>query len=371
MMIDDSLLAQARALHQRAIVIDSHCDTTARLAQSDWNIAERHDTGHVDLPRLREGGIDAVFLAVYAPGPMAPGKGTIAARTQIQRIADTIEHHRDALAAARTAADVRQAASEGRIAILVGIEGGYLIDDSLETLREFRRNGATYMTLTHAFHTSWADSSGVHEPLRPRHGGLTPFGREVVCELNRLGMMVDISHVSDDTFRDALQTSSAPIIASHSSCRTVSPHRRNLSDDMMRAIADRGGVVQINVYPGFIDPKHPPVDANAAAAAWASGNLTGARASNHTTPLTVLVDHFDHALNVIGPEHVGFGSDFDGVPTTPAGLEDCSKLHNLTAALLGRGHSEDDLAKMLGENILRVMEACARIARDQVGPARE
>lgn len=370
-MIDDPLLARARALHQRSIVIDSHCDTTARLMQTDWHIAERHDTGHVDLPRLREGGIDAVFLAVYASGPLPPGEGTAAARAQIQRIADTIRHHRDALAPARTAADVRQAASDGKIALLVGIEGGYLIDDSLETLREFHRSGATYMTLTHAFHTNWADSSGVHEPLPPRHGGLAPFGREVVSELNRLGMMVDISHVSDETFRDVLETSTAPIIASHSSCRAVSPHRRNLSDGMMKAIAERGGVVQINVYPGFIDPKHPPVDAKAAAAAWASGNLTGATVNNHTTPLAVLIDHFDHALNVIGPEHVGFGSDFDGVPTTPKGLEDCSKLHNLTAALLARGHSEDDLAMMLGENILRVMEACAKVARDQRGTARD
>ena len=354
-------LSRARKLHRRALVVDTHCDTTQRLADPDFDLALRHDDGHVDLPRMREGGIDAMFFAVYAPGPVQPGAGVRVALEQITRIQSAVQRHADTFTLARTADEVRAAKKSKRIALLVAIEGGYLIEDSLDNLREFRDRGATYLTLTHSFHTSWADSSGVHETLAPLHGGLTAFGRDVVRELNRLGMMVDISHASDDTFWDVLKVSTAPIIATHSSCRSVSPHRRNLSDDMIRAVADCDGVVQINFAAAFIDANHPPIDRDAILRWIADGGVTKKPLTDHVTPLSVLVDHFDRALQLVGPDHVGIGTDFDGVPSLPADMTDCSMLPNLTAALMQRGYSDGDLSKVLGENVLRVMDACAQI----------
>jgi len=357
---ESDFLSRARKLHQRALVVDTHCDTTRRLADPDFDLALRHEDGHVDIPRMRQGGIDAMFFAVYAPGPVQPGSGVKVAHEQITNIQTTVQRYADTLALARTADEVRAARSSKRIALLVAIEGGYLIEDSLDNLREFHDRGATYLTLTHSFHTSWADSAGVHETLAPLHGGLTAFGRDVVRALNRLGMMVDISHASDDTFWDVLKVSSAPIIATHSSCRSVSPHRRNLSDDMIRAVADCGGVVQINFAAAFIDTNHPPIERNAIRR-WSAGGVTKRPVTDHVTPLSVLVDHFDRALQLVGPDHVGLGTDFDGVPSLPAEMTDCSMLPNLTAALMQRGYSDDDLSTMLGENVLRVMDACARI----------
>lgn len=355
-------LARARALHRRAIVIDTHVDTTQHLLRQHWNIAERHVDGHVDIPRLREGGIDAVFFAVYASGPLPRGQGAAAARRQIDTIHQVIERHPADLALARTSGEICRAKSAGRIAVLLAIEGGYLIEDSLEVLREFHDAGAIYMTLTHGFHTTWADSAGIHQPLEPRHRGLTDFGREVVREMNRLGMIVDVSHVSDDTFWHVLETSCAPVLATHSSCRAVSPHRRNLSDDMIRALAERGGCVQINFHAGFIDPTFPPLSPEAVAAHFAAGLPRASGLTEHVTPLAVLADHFDHALRLVGPDHVGIGSDFDGVPALPAGMEDCSCLPLLTATLLERGHSEADLTRLLGANVLRVLDDCAAVA---------
>ncbi len=359
----DEYLIRARRLHESVVVVDTHCDTTQRLMDDGFDFAERHQAGHVDISRLQAGGIDAVFLAVFAPAPLEPGMGYTTAQAQIERIHDTIRRHNAHLSSARTAAEVRKAGDDGRIAIIVAIEGGHLIEDSLDILREYHSLGAAYLTLTHAVHTSWADSSGVHEPLAPLHDGLTSFGRSVVRELNRLGMMVDVSHVSDDTFRDVVKTSAAPIVATHSSCRAVSPHRRNLTDEMMRAIAESGGVVQINFSVPFVDPKCPPIDPDVVRQWHASGGLSRNPVSGHVTPLSVLADHFDHAMQLIGPDHVGIGSDFDGVPALPAGMEDCSKLANLTAELLRRGYGEVDLGKMLGENVLRVMDSCQKCAQ--------
>ena len=361
--IDDEYLARARALHQRAVVIDTHCDTTQRLAEAKWDFSTRHETGHVDIPRLREGGVDAAFFAVWAPGPVEAGQGIEAAREQIRRIHEAARRHDGQVVPARSAGDIRRAKLDGRIAILIAIEGGYLIEDSLDVLREYHRAGAAYMTLTHGFHTSWADSSGIDEPLRPLHGGLTDFGREVVRELNHLGMMVDVSHASDDTVRDVIDVSVAPVMASHSSCRALSPHVRNLTDEMMTAVAATGGIVQINFFAGFIDPDFPPVDPDALKRWVDSGGLYTGPITDHVTPLSLLVDHFEHALGLIGPDHVGIGSDFDGLPQLPAGMEDCSRLPHLTAELLRRGHTEEELTKVLGENVLRVMAACEQAER--------
>ncbi len=361
--IEDDFLRRARRLHDFAIVIDTHCDTAQRLLRPDWDFSVRHDEGHVDIPRLREGGVDGVFLAVYASQPVKAGASIAAARTQIERIHQTVRQYDASLAFARSADEVRRAKADGKIAVLIGIESGHLIEDSLDILREFHEHGATYLTLTHAFHTSWADSSGVHEVLPPLHNGLTNFGHEVVRELNRLGMMVDVTHVSDDTFWDVMETSSAPIIASHSSCRAVSPHRRNLSDEMIEAIARKDGVVQINFAAAFVDPTFPPIDPQVIYYWSTRGGFEKSPYAEHVTPFDALVAHFEHALRLVGPDHVGIGSDFDGVAALPRGMEDCSKLPYLTAALLQRGYSDADLNKVLGENVLRVMEHCQKISR--------
>lgn len=361
----DERLAQALALHRKATVIDSHVDTTQRTLNPEWDFSRRHEDGHVDLVRLREGGVSGVFFAVFALPNSEPGACVAAAKAQFAAIHRTIESHANKMTLCRTADDVHRARASGKLAALPAIEGGHLIECSLDVLREFRDRGAVYMTLTHAAHNDWADSAGVHAELPPRHGGLTDFGRQVIREMNRLGMMVDVSHVSDDTVRDVLEASSAPVIASHSSCRAVSQHRRNLSDELIRAIADRGGVVQINFHPGFIDPDFPEIPESAIAEWWHGGGVMRKPLTDHRTPLSLLVDHFDHAIELVGYDHVGIGSDFDGIPAVTEGMEDCSKLPFLTAELLRKGHREADLIKVLGQNILRVMDACHNEARDQ------
>ena len=360
-------LATARQLHQRALVVDTHCDTTQQLSAPDFDFSRRLNTGHVDIPRLREGGVDALFLAVWAPKPAQPGEGVRRARRQLDLIDETFKRFPDDLAPARTADDIEQARAGGRIAVLCAIEGGYLIEDSLDTLREYHARGATYMTLTHAWNTSWADSCGLYEPIAPLHGGLTDFGREVLGEMNRLGMMIDLSHASDETFWQALEVSRAPVVVTHSCCRAVRPHCRNITDDMMRALADAGGVVQINFSAAFVDADYPPLDA-ASVRDMLAGKPPPAELLAQVTPLGKLVDHFEHALKVVGPAHVGIGSDFDGVGHLPADMEDCSKLANLTAELLRRGIGQEDLTLMLGQNVLRVMRRCAQVAQEPQHP---
>jgi membrane dipeptidase len=281
---------------------------------------------------------------------------------------------------ATTVDEIRAAVSAGRFVAMMGIEGGHIIEESLPALRMFHALGVRYMTLTHSFHTSWADSAGTRDDVEPLHGGLTPFGVEVVHEMNRLGMMVDVSHVADDTFWDVIDTSRAPVIASHSSVRAVADHRRNMSDEMLEALAEKGGVVMINFYPAYIDE-----GASEATKEWFARNgaemkrIFGelpegaerraayrelmARDPAPSVPLSTLLDHFDHAIEVAGADHVGIGADWDGVPSMPEGMEDVSKLPALTAGLLERGHSQATVRKVLGENLLRVLEEVERVAR--------
>ncbi len=343
-----------------SIVFDAHIDTTQRLLNGSWNLADRHKEGHVDLPRLREGGVTAAVLAVYAGGPLAPGEGVAAAKRQLAVLHDTARRHSDTIALTRTADEIRSAKRSGKIAMLIGIEGGYLIEDSLDNLREYHGAGAIYMTLTHAFSTNWADSSGVHEDAAPLHGGLTGFGREVIREMNRLGIIVDISHVSDAAFWQVIETTTVPVIASHSSCRAVCNHRRNLSDEMIRAIAETGGIVHINFAAAFVDPDFPEVTPEMIACWDPKDSAVHRVLAGHATPLERLVDHFDHAMQLVGPKHVGIGSDFDGTLAVPVDMHDCSQLPNLTAALVDRGYAESDLRRVLGENMLRVLDACLR-----------
>jgi len=276
-----------------------------------------------------------------------------------------------------TAADVRRAKQSSKVAMLIGVEGGHIIHDSLATLRTYARLGARYMTLTHFVNTSWADSSG--EP--PAHDGLTAFGRDVVREMNRLGMIVDISHVSDKTFYDALETSTAPIIASHSSCRVLAGHVRNMTDDMIKALAAKGGVIQINFHAPYLDDAYdqaqkqlqPEVDAlRKDLEAKYPGPENSARRADEMRALQAsrlpkvswmrIVEHIDHAVKLAGADHVGIGSDMDGA-VMPEGMEDCSHLPRITEELLRRGYSEVDVKKILGGNTLRVMEQVEAAAR--------
>lgn len=355
-------LTRALALHRRAVVIDTHCDTPQRLLDPEWRLERHNETGHVDLPRMRAGGLDAAFFAVWAPEPATTGEGRNAARRQIDRIRQSVTENQEHVVLARTAAEITRAKAEDKIALLIAIEGGYLIEDSLEVLHEYHEAGATYLTLTHGFHTSWADSSGIYEALSPRHNGLTDFGREIIQELNRLGMMVDVAHAHDRTVRDVLETSVAPVLATHSACRDLVPHPRNLSDELLREIAATGGTVQINFCPAMIDRTFPAMNREDLVSFQAAGGKVDRPVTDHITPLELLVDHFDHAIQLLGPDHVGIGSDFDGVAALPAGMEDCSKLPHLTAALLRRGYTEADLTRVLGGNVLRVMEACRQTA---------
>jgi membrane dipeptidase len=246
--------AAARALHQAAIVIDTHSDTTPRFQEEGWRFEERHTAGDMDLPRIREGGLDVEFWSIYMGARDVPGAALREALERIDAVHQMVRRHARDVALAGSAAEIRAAVARGQLASVMGVEGGHIMEESLPALRTFHRLGVRYMTLTHSFHTSWADSSGTGaQPLAPRHGGLTDFGRKVVREMNRIGMLVDVSHVSDATFFDALEVSRAPVIASHSSCRAVFDHPRNLSDEMLRALARNGGVIQINFFPGYID----------------------------------------------------------------------------------------------------------------------
>ncbi len=364
-----------RDLHFGSIVIDTHSDTTPRFEDSSWNFLDRHsvEDGHMDLPRIREGGLDAQFWSVYMGKRETSGDAIREALERIDAVHSLVERHPDELVFADSVAQIRAGVAAGKFVNLMGIEGGHIIEESLPALRNFYRLGVRYMTLTHSFNTTWADSSGTREVPAPTHDGLTDFGREVVAEMNRIGMMIDISHVSDKTFADVLEVSQAPVIASHSSARAVAEHPRNLSDDMLRALRDNGGVVMINFYPVYIDEGARDAarfyfDQHGAAFEAMTkehGNdrvaLREARRSyllEHPvpqSPFDSLLDHFDHALAVAGPDHVGIGADWDGVPSMPIGMEEVSKLPALTAGLLERGHSPETIRKVLGENLLRVM----------------
>lgn len=373
---------RVRRLHGSALVVDGHADTTMRLLDPAFDFTARHDAadGMLDLPRAREGGLDAQFFSIYVGKVEGEGRAARDALERIDAVLELVRRHPDALALATDAAGIRRAAAQGRLAVLMGVEGGHMIESRLSVLRDFQRLGARYLTLTHSFHIDWADSAGTGEPLPPGRGGLSPFGEEVVRELNRLGVMVDVSHVSDDTFWDALRVSEAPPIASHSSCRAVYAHPRNLSDDMLRALAAKGGVVMINYFPGYTDAEAAPAirawfAAHAAELAKLReqgkddprGQAAAFRALLAADPmpkgsLARLLDHFDHALRVAGPGHVGLGSDFDGVPSMPAELDEVSDLENLTRGLLARGWAEDVVRGVLGENLLRVMTDVERVA---------
>ena len=349
---------RAARVYADAIVIDTHNDVPSKMIDDGYNADVRHtpgfaaDQGETDLPRLVESGITGVFFSAYVDPEKWTFRTPDQSWRQVQVYLDTIHsfvrRHPDRLLFATTGADVRRAKAERKVAVLIGVEGGHVIENSIERLRELHRRGVRYMTLTWNNGTEWAGAAAGLNGTRT--GGLTDHGRAIVREMNRLGMLVDISHVSDSTFFDAVATSAYPVIASHSSARALNGHRRNMSDAQLRAVARNGGVVNVNFYSVFIDP------AFMAKADSLAGNDAAIRALPRP-PLSKLLDHFEHIIRVAGIDHVGLGSDFDGVSgLLPQGMDDVTRLPLIAQGLLDRGYSDADVKKVLGGNMLRVME---------------
>ena len=380
--------SQAARVHEQAIVVDTHADTTQRLVfDPKFDLGERHSDGNIDIPRMKEGGLDALFFSIWVPSDVTGPPAVKRSLDLIDAVREAVRTHPNDLVLATTAADIRRATAEHKIAALMGMEGGHMIDDDLRTLRDYAALGVRYLTLTHFKNNNWADSS----TDRPAHNGLTPFGRDVVRELNRLGVMVDISHVADKTFYDALEVTKAPVIASHSSCRSISSHPRNMTDDMLRALAKNDGVVMINYEVSFLSEEYRVASekrsgdvvkqlgdmSKKCGGDEACSTLESARINREAMDKNLLpkvgwekiIEHIDHAVKVAGADHVGLGSDFDGA-TMPIGMEDASKLPRITDALLKKGYSEQDVEKILGGNILRVMEQVERVAHAAESPAR-
>ena len=366
---------------QRALVIDTHCDTPMRIVAEGFDLGQRHNYGQVDIPRMREGGVTAVFFSIYTSATQGtPAQASKKGFEIIDALIREVKRHPGDLMLANSAAQIPEAKQQGKIAILMGLEGGHMINSDLAILRRFYELGARYMTLTHSADTPWAGSSGAKT-----NRGLSDFGRELVAEMNRLGMMVDISHVSDQTFFDVLEATKAPVIASHSSCRAIANHPRNMTDDMIEALANNGGVMHINFYNSFLDDEHRQRDNSLKKLAEEekavrkkfAADPAGLEAEMRKVyqerialagrvPLSRLLDHIEHAVKIAGADHVGLGSDFDGVSDQlPEGMEDISKIPNLIDGLRERGFADGDIEKILGANTLRVMGEVEKAAGAQ------
>jgi membrane dipeptidase len=380
-------------VHQSAIIIDTHADTPQRFLDESWDFTSPLHGGMINLASARQGNLAAEFFAAWVdPGQYPANQSAIRTLALIDATLEQVRRHSDQLQLCLSPADILVAHQAGKFAVLLGVEGGHSIENSLGLLRTYHRLGARYMTLTWSNTNDWADSSGdIDDPNIPHHNGLTDFGRHVVAEMNRLGMMVDISHASDKTFWDVLQTTRAPIIASHSSARTLTDAPRNLTDDMLRAIAQNDGVVMVNFYPSFIDQtwraawnatqsQRDPLYAEAAAPYRERGKPVPYEipmaidrefyaqhfaATQPLPPLSSLIDHFDHIAQVAGIDHVGIGTDFDGFAMLPQEITSAADLPKITEALMARGYSAEDMHKLLGGNLLRYF-AAVQAAADQL-----
>ncbi len=383
---DERLWQRALQIHRRAIVIDTHNDVTTPMTNDDFDLSGTPPAPYrTNIARMKQGGLTAEFFSLYVK-PWYVENGGSARRTldMIDSVYRAVERNPQSLMIATSVADIRRAKRQGKIAALMGIEGGHAIEDSLATLREFYRLGVRYMTLTWNNTNNWADAGRGEK----KHHGLSDFGKDVVREMNRLGMLVDVSHVSDETMSDALDVSKAPIIASHSSARALSDVPRNIPDDLLRRIAKNGGVVQVNFYSVFVDaktvaPQSAERDARLKAQQAAidekykndperrAEESDKLEAANPLPPLPIskLIDHIDHIVKVAGIDHVGIGADFDGANDMPEGAQDVSMLPNITYELLKRGYSERDIRKILGENLLRVMAQAERVASKSISGA--
>jgi len=368
-----SISTRARELHFRSLVIDTHVDTTQRLLSGDFDLGAAHADGSIDIPRMREGGVGAIFFAVWVPGTVTGAEAVKRALAQIDAVHRSVARHSRDLALAKSGPDILSARAAGRIAVLLGLEGGHMLNHDLGVLRQYSELGVRYMTLTHMRNTDWADAS----TDAPAHNGLSDFGEEVIREMNHLGMAVDVSHASDRAVADVLATSAAPIFASHSSCHAICATPRNLRDDLIRAIAAKGGLIQINFHMGFISQKFR--DAEKAGAQFEreiedevkrrvgddhgrfmieADNVVREMVAQGKLPRvdwTDILDHIDRAVKIAGADHVGLGSDFDGA-NMPYGMEDASRLPQITDALLDRGYSEEDIRRILGGNVLSFLQ---------------
>src|SRR5713101_4131607 len=377
----DNISEKARKLHFSSIVVDTHDDTTQLMLDPKFDLGARQPKGSIDIPRMREGGLGAIFFSIWIPSKVTGPTAVQKALQQIDAVREQVRRHPKDLVLDPTAEQIRQAHKNGKIAALMGVEGGHMINSDLGVLRKYTALGVRYMTLTHSGNDEWADSS----TDKAVHSGLTDFGKNVVREMNRLGVMVDISHVSDKTFYDALEVSWAPLLASHSSCRVICDAPRNMSDQMMKDLAAKGGVIQINYHVGFLsqefrDAEKANPEINKAIAAEVMKRcgdnagcqlIEGDRITREyveqgrlpRVEFAKIIEHIDHAVKIAGIDHVGLGSDFDGA-NMPYGMEDATKLPKITEVLLQKGYSEGDVKKILGENTLRVMTEVEGVSRE-------
>jgi len=374
----DSVSEKAKKLTHSAIVVDTHDDTTQRLLDPKFDLGVRHSDGSIDIPRMKEGGLDGIFFSIWMSGKVTGPEAVKRATAQIDAVREQVRKHPNEMVLATTAAEVRAAKKQGKIAALMGVEGGHMINSDLGVLRTYASLGVRYMTLTHSIDVEWADSS----TGKAAHNGLTDFGKDVVREMNRLGVIVDISHVSDKTFYDALAVSKAPMFASHSSCRAICDAPRNMTDQMIKDLAAKGGVIQINYHVGFLsqefrdaEKKDPAInegiakeintrcpDENDEACQLIQGDkITREYVAAGTLPkvdYTKIIEHIDHAVKLVGADHVGLGANM------PYGMEDATMIPKITEALLQKGYSESDIRKILGGNTLRVMSEVERVSRE-------
>ena len=377
----DDVAERARKLHFSSIVLDTHDDTTQRFFSKNYDIAKRNPDGHVDIPRMIDGGMNAIFFSIWIDGRTMGSPAVQKALDQIDAVHENVRKNSRDMVFCRTAAEVREAHKQGKIAALIGVEGGHMIGNDIRVLRMFGDLGVRYMTLSHFYNDEWADSS----TDKPVHNGLTDFGKDIVREMNRQGIMVDISHVSDKTFYDALEVSKAPLIASHSSCRALCNHPRDMSDDMIKALAAKGGVMQINYERSFIDQAYKDAADKLTGGVVAQADQMkkecgddpecfGRKMAEQEKKFVAegklphvswerIVEHIDHVVKLVGADHVGLGSDFDGADM-PEGMEDCSKLPKITEALMRKGYTDEDIRKILGGNTLRVMEQTEKVSRE-------
>ncbi len=386
---DVTVTPQAKKIHDSAIVVDTHADTPQRFLDEGFDIGstDPKDIGHVSLDKARRGNLGAEFFSIWVEPETNQGRYAKHTFDLIDSVYEQAARHPDRMMMAFSVADIERAHREHKLAALMGIEGGHSIENDMHLLHDFYRLGVRYMTLSWSNTNEWADSSGdVNDPKIEHHNGLTDFGKQVVLEMNRMGMMVDISHVADKTFWDAISTTKAPVIASHSSARALVDAPRNMTDDMLKAVAKNGGVVQVNFFNGFDDADFSKAlqaqrnDVNAATQKYIDEMKAQGKTPTYIDidrierewmakiprpPLKSLIDHIDHIAKVAGIDHVGLGSDFDGVSgATPQGIDSAADLPKITQALLDRGYSAQDIHKILGGNLLRVFGEVERVSRE-------
>jgi membrane dipeptidase len=393
---DAPVSAKARQIHESALIVDTHADTPQRFLDGNFDIGstDPRDYGHISLDKAKAGNLGAEFFSIWVEPETNQGHYARHTFDLIDSVYEQAARHPDRMTMAFGTDDIERAHKQKKLAALLGIEGGHSIENDIHLLRDFYRVGVRYMTLSWSNTNEWADSSGdINNPKIEHHNGLSDFGKQVVLEMNRLGMLVDISHVADKTFYDTIAVTKAPVIASHSSARALTNHPRNMTDDMLRAVAKNGGVVQVNFYNAFIDEDYRKAaeaqakDRDAAVKAYMEQRKAAGESATYLDadrierewaakiprpPLKSLIDHIDHIAKVAGVDHVGLGSDYDGVSgATPQGIDSAADLPRITQALLDRGYSADDIRKILGGNLMRVFREAERVSREmRVGSPR-